>query len=75
MLGGGDQHALFLQAGGVAHLGYIASYGLDFIAIQIDATEDDAGSGRRRQDSQSHRRAAVQTHTLALYRGANCLLE
>jgi hypothetical protein len=46
VLGGGDEHALFHEAGGVADAGYVAAGGFDLKAIEIDAAKNDSRSGR-----------------------------
>ena len=40
VLGGGNQHALFHQTGGIADPGYILAHGLHFKAVQISSAED-----------------------------------
>src|ERR1700722_15253658 len=42
MLGGGDEHSLAHDAGGVANLGYIPAGGCDLVVIQVSAAENDA---------------------------------
>src|SRR5581483_8886425 len=42
MLGGGDEHALPHEAGGVANLGDVAADGGNFEVVEIGAAEDDA---------------------------------
>ena len=53
MLGGGDEHALAHEAGGVADLGDVAADGGNFEVVEVGAAEDDAGTGGRGQ--QAHR--------------------
>jgi hypothetical protein len=48
VLGGGDQHTLTHEAGGIADLRYIAARGGDLEIIQIGAAKDDSRTGRRR---------------------------
>jgi len=74
VLGSGDEHALLHQAGGIADAGHVAADCLDLKAIEIDAAEHDAGSGRCRQNAQANGRAAVQANPLALHNRADCLL-
>src|SRR5208282_601452 len=45
VLGGGDQNALFHQAGGIADAGYVAAAGFKFEVIEVGAAEDYAGAG------------------------------
>ncbi len=40
VLGGGNEHALFHQAGGIADPGYVLAHGLHFKAVQIGAAKD-----------------------------------
>lgn len=72
MLGGGNEHASFHQACGVADLGDIAGDRLDFKAFQVDAAKNDAGPNRRGQDAQVYWRAAVQADATAIDRVADC---
>src|SRR5579864_464853 len=44
VLGSGDEHAFLHQAGGVADAGHVAGDSLNFKAIEIGATEDNAGA-------------------------------
>src|SRR5579871_1695451 len=62
MLGGGDQHALPHQAGGVAHAGNVAPAGGNGKIVQIGADENDSGGGRRGQNANGNRDAAVQAY-------------
>ena len=50
VLGGGDEHALLHQAGGVTDAGYVASAGFDSEAVEVGAVEDDSRSGRGGQN-------------------------
>jgi hypothetical protein len=45
VLGGGDEHALLHQTGGVAYLGNVAADGFDFEAVKVGPAENNAGSG------------------------------
>src|SRR5208282_1458700 len=74
VFGGGDEHALLHQAGGVTDAGYVASAGFDGEAVEVGAVEDDSRSGRGGQNPQADRSAAVQTHSGAGHRSTNCLL-
>ena len=49
MLGGGDEHTLAHDAGGVADLGDISAGRCNLVVVQIGATEDHAGTSRRGQ--------------------------
>ena len=73
MLGGGNEHALFHQTGGITHPGYVLAHGLQFKAVQVGAPKDHARSRGRGQDPQLDRRAAMQSRAAAVYRCANCL--
>ena len=66
MLGGGDQHALAHQAGGVADFGHIAANGGNFKVVQVRAAEDNARSGRRGQKAHGDRRSGMQPHPAEL---------
>ncbi len=72
VLGGGDEDALLHQAGGVADLGHVAADGLDLVAIEIGAAEDDAGAGRSGQYTQANRGPAMKTDAVAFCGLANC---
>jgi hypothetical protein len=72
VFGGGDQHALLHQAGGVADFGYIAADGLYLEAIQIDPAEDDAASSTGGADAQADWRSAMQADAIALDRPSDC---
>ena len=74
VLGGGDEHALLHQAGGVADAGYVASTGFDGEAVKVGAVEYDSSSGWRGENSQADWGATVQTDSGAGYRSTNCLL-
>jgi IMP cyclohydrolase len=50
VLCGGDQDTFFLQAGGVAYLGYIAADRLNFKTVKITAAENNARSRYGRKD-------------------------
>ena len=73
MFGGGDEHALFHQAGGVADARHVAADRLDFKAVEIGAAKNHARSRGGGQDPQVHRSAAVQSHAAAFHRRADCL--
>ncbi len=60
MLGGGDEHALAHEAGGVADLGDVAAGGGDLEVVEVGAAEDDAGAGGRGDEPHADGRAAVQ---------------
>src|ERR1035437_1009584 len=74
VLGGGDEHALFHQAGGVTDAGNVASAGFDGEAVEIGAVEYDSRSRRRRQNPQADGSAAMETDSSAGHRGTDCLL-
>jgi hypothetical protein len=60
VLGGGDEHALAHEAGGVGDFGDVAAGGGDLEVFKIGAAEDDAGAGGGGQQAHGHRRPAVQ---------------
>ena len=66
--------AFFHQTGCIADAGDIAADGFDVEAVEIDATKDDARAGRRRENAQAHRSAAVQADPGTLGGLTNCLL-
>src|SRR5208282_2476624 len=74
VLGGGDEHTLLHQAGGVTDAGHIASAGFDGEAVEVGAAEYDSRSGRRGQNPQADRSTAVQTYSGAGHLSTNCLL-
>ena len=75
VLGGGDQHAFFHQAGGVTHLGDIAPGGLHLEVIEIGAAEDNARTRRGGHDAHVHRDPAVKTDAGTLHRRPDCLFK
>ena len=60
VLGGGDQHALAHQAGGIADLLHVAPTGGDGEAFKIGADENDTGGGRGREDANADRNAGME---------------
>ncbi len=62
VLGGGDEHALAHEAGGVADLGDVAADGGDLEVVEVGAAEDDAGAGGRGEQAHGDGRAGVQTY-------------
>ena len=75
MFRGGDENALSLQAGGVADSCHVAADSVHFKAVQVNPAEDNARSGWRRDDSESHRSAAMQPNSFALNGRPNCLFK
>jgi len=67
VLGGGDENALFHQAGGIADAGYIATDGLYLKTIQVDAAKDYACGGRGRKNSHADRRTTMQSDSTAFH--------
>ncbi len=67
MLGGGDQHALPHQAGGIAYASHVAPTGGDMEIVEIGAEENDAGGRRRGKNSNGDGDAAVKPDPLSLY--------
>ena len=49
LFGGGDEHALAHEAGGVADLGDVATYCGNFEVVEVGAAENDARAGGRGQ--------------------------
>ena len=74
VLGGGDEHALLHETGGIADAGDVAADGFNLKAIQIDAAKHDSRSGRRGKNSHRNRRAAVESYSTAFHGRAHCLL-
>lgn len=75
MLGRRDQHAFFQQAGGVAHTGDVATYGLNVEALKVGAAEADTRPSRGRQDAHSHWNATMQPYPLERYGFADCMFK
>ena len=61
MLGGGDEHTLAHDAGGVADLGDIPAGGGDLVVVQVGAAKNDSRARRSGQQSHVHRCPAVET--------------
>src|SRR5579864_2294319 len=51
MLGGGEQHAVFHQAGGVTNARDVAAVGLNFKIVEVNAAKHDACVWRRRNEA------------------------
>src|SRR5579864_9767894 len=51
MLGGGEQHAIFHQAGGVTDARDVAAVGLNFKIVEVNAAKHDACVWRRRNEA------------------------
>ena len=66
MLGGGYEHPLAHDAGGVADLGYVSARRRNFVIVQVGAAENNARSGRGGQQAHVHRRPAVETDSREL---------
>jgi hypothetical protein len=67
VLGGGDEHAFFHQAGGVADAGNVAADGFDLEAVQIGAAKYDAGAGRGGKNAHGDGSATVQSDSTAFH--------
>ena len=74
VLHGREQHALFHQAGGIAHARDVAHVRFDFEIVQVHPAEDDPGIRRSRNQPQvaAHRR--VETDAASFHRALNCEL-
>ena len=66
VLGGGYQHTLAHQAGGVADLRDVASVSGNFVVIEISATEHDPGARRRRNQPHRHLHTRMKTYPTEL---------
>ena len=66
MLGGGDEHALAHEAGGVADLGDVAADGGNFEVVEVGAAEDDAGAGGRGQKPHGDGCAGMESYPCEL---------
>ena len=75
VLGGGDEHALLHQAGGVADLGDVLADGWHVESVEIDAAKHDARSSRSGQDAQMYGRSAVEPDATTFDGGSNCALK
>ena len=73
MFGGGNQHALFHQAGGVADPGHVSAHSLQFKPVEISAAKNHARSGGRGQYPQLDGSTAVQSYSAAVDGCADCL--
>jgi hypothetical protein len=74
MLGRGDEHALFHQAGGIADARDVAAHGFDLEPIEVGAAEDDSRARCSGKNAHRDRRAAVQANARAFHGAADCLL-
>lgn len=70
VFGGLNQHALAHQAGGVAHLGHIASNGGNLEVVEVGAAKQDAASGGRGQQAHRDGRSAMQSNAGKADRGS-----
>src|SRR5690242_5765155 len=73
MLGSGDEHAFFHQAGGVTDSGHVSPQRFHFKTVEIHAAKLDTGTRWGRQDAQTYGCTAVKAGTAALHRRADCL--
>ena len=62
VLGGGDEHALAHEAGGVADFGDVAADGGNLEVVEVCAAEDDAGAGGRGEQPHGDRSAGVEAY-------------
>jgi len=60
VLGGGDQHALAHQAGGVTDFLHVAPTGGNGETFEIGADENDAGGGRGGEDTDADGNAGME---------------
>src|SRR5512141_3324509 len=75
MLGGGNQHTLLHQTGGIADLGDIAADSFYGKAVQICSAKDNASPRRCGQQTQVDRRPTMKPDSLTFDGGPNCLLK
>ena len=68
MLGGGDQHTLAHEAGGVADFSHVAAGGGDLEIVQVGAAEDDARTCRGGQEPHVDRGAGMESYSGKLQR-------
>src|SRR5207302_9690235 len=73
MFGGGNQHAFFHQAGGIADPSDVAADRLNLEAIQVGSPKDNPTARGRRNQAQVNGSAAVETDSLTFHSCANCL--
>ena len=66
MLGGGEQHALLHQAGGVTDPGDVPAVGFDLKVVEVRAPEDDPGVRWRRHQAQVAAHGGVQADSRSL---------
>ena len=64
MLGGGDEHAVLHQAGGVADARNVADVRFDLEIVEIGAAEDDPGVRGRGQQAQPGTHGGVKSYTI-----------
>ena len=67
MLSGGEEDALFHEAGGITDARDIVAVGLDRKIVEVYAAEDNAGVWRRGLKAELGMDAGVETHTLGFY--------
>ena len=75
VLGGGDEHTLAHEAGGVADLGDVAAGGGNFKVVEVGAAEDDAGASRGGHEAHGHGCAAVEADAGERGGVADCVFE
>ena len=75
VLGGGDEHALAHQRGGVADLGDVAAGGGDLEVVEVRAAEDDAGAGGSGNESERNLGAGVKADAAERERRLDGVLE
>ena len=75
VFGGGDEHALAHEAGGVADLGDVAAVGGNLKVVEVGAAKDNARSGRRRQQPHGDRRTGMEPYACEFNLGGDGLFQ
>jgi hypothetical protein len=75
VLGGGEQDALFHEAGGVADASNVVAVGFDGEVVEVNAAENDPSVWRSGLKPELGVDAGVETHTLGFHGTMNCGLK
>ena len=75
VFGGGDEHTLAHEAGGVADLGDVASGGRNLKVVEVGAAENNARSGSSRQQPHGNRRTGMEPYARELNLRGNGLFQ